>query len=58
MDTLQKAAGVKVAAATLDPLFRSEAEYEEFCRRHNSTDIMRENVTMSPRAMVVRRLPI
>ena len=46
MDTLQKAAGVKVAAATLDPLFRSEAEYEEFCRRHNSTDIMRENVTM------------
>ena len=46
MDTLQKAAGVKVAAATLDPLFRSESEYEEFCRRHNSTDIMRENVTM------------
>ena len=46
LDTLQQAAGVKVAAATLDPLFRSEEEYKEFCRRHNSTDIMRENVTM------------
>ena len=46
LDTLQQAAGVKVATATLDPLFRSEEEYKEFCRRHNSTDIMRENVTM------------
>ncbi|MDO5548333.1 MAG: acyl-CoA dehydratase activase-related protein [Eubacteriales bacterium] len=46
LDTLQKAAGVKVAAATLDPLFRNEQEYQEFRRRHNSTDIMRENVTV------------
>lgn len=46
LETLQKTAGIKVAAATLDPLFHNEEEYAEFRRRHNSSDIMRENVTM------------
>ncbi len=46
LETLEKAAGEKVQNATLDPLFRSREEYEAFCRRHRSNDIMRENVTM------------
>ena len=32
--------------ATLEPLFQGEEAYIEFRRRHNSHDIMRENVTM------------
>lgn len=46
LDTLERAAGEPVKTATLDPLFRSEEEYREFRERHNSSDIMRENVTM------------
>ena len=46
LETLKKTAGVRVAAATLDPLFHNQEEYEVFCRRHNSSDIMRENVSM------------
>lgn len=46
LETLQKTAGVHVAAATLEPLFHNQEEYEAFCRRHNSSDIMRENVSM------------
>ena len=46
LETLKKTAGVRVAAATLNPLFHNQEEYEAFCRRHNSSDIMRENVSM------------
>ena len=46
LETLQKTAGVHVAAATLEPLFHNQEEYDAFCRRHNSSDIMRENVSM------------
>ena len=46
LETLQKTAGVRVAAATLDPLFHDKKEYDAFCRRHNSSDIMHENVSM------------
>ncbi|MDD6986358.1 acyl-CoA dehydratase activase-related protein [Butyricicoccus porcorum] len=46
LDTLEKTAGEPVKTATLDPLFRSEEEYAEFRRRHNSSDIMRQNVTV------------
>ena len=37
---------IRVKTATLEPLFRGEEAYIEFRRRHNSHDIMRENVTM------------
>ena len=46
LHTLEKTAGEPVKTATLEPLFRSEEAYTEFRRRHNSSDIMRENVTM------------
>ena len=46
LDTLEKTANIRVKTATLDPLFHGEEEYTEFRRRHNSHDIMRENVTM------------
>lgn len=46
LDTLEKTAGEPVQTATLEPLFHNEAEYAAFCQRHNSSDIMRENVTM------------
>ena len=46
LETLEKAAGEPVQTATLDPLFHDEEEYTAFCQRHNSSDIMRENVTV------------
>ncbi|MGN1013733.1 MAG: acyl-CoA dehydratase activase-related protein [Butyricicoccus sp.] len=46
LDTLERTAGVKVETATLDPLFHNEEEYAEFRKRHNSSNIMRENITM------------
>ncbi len=46
LNTLEKTASEPLRTATLDPLFRNEEEYAEFRRRHNSSDIMRENVTM------------
>lgn len=46
LEMLQQTAGVTVQTATLQPLFRNEQEYEQFRRRHNSSDIMRENVTV------------
>ncbi|MGN1030796.1 MAG: BadF/BadG/BcrA/BcrD ATPase family protein, partial [Butyricicoccaceae bacterium] len=46
LETLEKAAGEKVQNATLDPLFRTQEEYDVFCQRHRSNDIMRKNVTM------------
>lgn len=46
LDTLERTAGEPVKTATLDPLFQDEAEYSAFRNRHNSSDIMRENVTM------------
>ncbi len=46
LDTLEKTAGEPVQTATLAPLFRDEKEYAEFRHRHNSSDIMRENVTV------------
>lgn len=46
LHTLERTAGEPIQTATLAPLFRNEEEYAEFCNRHNSSDIMRENVTM------------
>ena len=46
LSTLERTAGEPVQTATLEPLFHDEAEYHAFCERHNSSDIMRENVTM------------
>ena len=46
LDTLEKTANIRVKTATLEPLFQGEEAYIEFRRRHNSHDIMRENVTM------------
>lgn len=46
LSTLEKTAGETIHTATLEPLFRNEEEYASFRRRHNSSDIMRENVTM------------
>ncbi len=46
LTTLERAAGEPIRTATLEPLFHDEAEYAAFRARHNSSDIMRENVTM------------
>jgi predicted CoA-substrate-specific enzyme activase len=46
LETLEKAAEVPVTASHLQPLFTDRAEYEAFKERHNSKDVMTENITM------------
>ena len=46
VDRLEKAAGEPVISQYLDPLFTSHEEFREFTRRHNSQNVMTENVTV------------
>lgn len=45
LEKLEKTAEVPVDASYLKPLFTSKEQYNEFLKRHNSNDVMTENIT-------------